>query len=334
MGSLLVSALITAALLGGVALLAAPLFRVVVGEAERLVVFRRGEVHRVVGPGPAWHVPGLEALLRVSIRPESRTLEGGSLQALNGAWMGAVLRVGYVVLQPERVAEVLRHPRVGPAVERLVETALGPAVAALPPERLIGADDRRNLGRGLKKAVNETALGWGIDITSIEVLEVRELAGPGEGDQGVWQVMLLAAGTDRLAVIQAVTRLTDLGLLEARDLVESLPAPLPLAGDAERAEACREALEAAGATIALLRVRADVAEPLPTGEVVDVVLQAAGPHVIEVIKVLRRVTGWDLGHARAVVDQTPYAIMHRVRRGDAEEVRRALETVGASVELV
>lgn len=334
MTSLLVSALITAALLGGLLLLAAPLFRVTAGEDERVVVFRGDVVHRVTGPGTVWFLPGMEALLPVSVRRQTRTVEAANLQALNGTWMAAVLRVDFVVLQPERVAEVLRHARVGAAVERIVETALATAVGAMPPDRLISEEDRRHLGRGLKKAVNETALGWGIDISAIEVTEVREVAGPGVGTQGVWQVLLLGAGDQPLEVVKAVTRLTDLGLLEARELVEALPAPLPVAGDAARAEACREALEAAGATIALRRLRDDAQEAAPTGEVVDVVLQVVGPRVIDVIKVLRRVTGWDLGHARAVVDQVPYAIMHRVRRGDAEEVRRALETVGASVELV
>lgn len=334
MGTLLLSALITASLMGGLALLLAPLFREVAAEGERIVVFRKEEVHRVDGPGTVWFLPGLESLLAISVRPQVHTMEPSNLQALNGAWMAAILRVSFVVLQPERVAEVLRHARVGAAVERLVETALEAAVGALPPERLIGEEDRRHLGRGLKKAINETALGWGVDITGIEVAEVREIAAPGVGDQGVWQVVLTAVGERKLDVVKALTQLTDLGLLEAQALVETLPTPLPVAGDAERAEACRRALEEAGAIIALRRVRPDHPDAGPPGDVVDVVLKVTGPNVIDVIKVLRRVTGWDLGHARAVVDQTPYAIMHRVRRGDAEEVSRALETVGATVELV
>jgi large subunit ribosomal protein L7/L12 len=334
MVALLVSALITLALLGGVALVALPFCRVAVGEGERLVVFRREGVHRVEGPGPCWVVPGLETWTTVSVRPQARSVEIAQLQAQTGAWMSAVLRVDFMVLQPERAADMMQATRLGPAVDQLVRTAFETAVATLPPERLIEAEDRRHLGRGLKKAINETALGWGLDITSIEVAEVREVAGPAAGAHGTWQVVLVALGDAPLEVAKALTRITDLGLLEARELVEAAPAALPLAGNAARAEACRAALEEAGATVALHLVREEApASPL-SGEVVDVVLQAAGERVVDVIKVLRRVTGWDLGHAKAVVDQAPYAIMHRVRRGDAEEVRRALETVGASVELV
>ncbi|MEB3330531.1 MAG: ribosomal protein L7/L12 [Candidatus Sericytochromatia bacterium] len=334
MAALLVSALITLALLGGVLLVALPFCRLTVGEGQRLVVFRGEEVHRVEGPGPRWVLPGLERWVTVSVRPQARTLELTQLQAQTGAWMSAVLRVDFVVLQPERAADLMQTARLGPAVDQLVRAAFETAVGTLPPERLIEAEDRRHLGRSLKKAINETALGWGLDITAIDVAEAREVAGPAAGAHGTWQVVLVSAGEAAMEVAKALTRLTDLGLLEARELVEAAPAALPLAGDAARAEACRAALEEAGATVALHLMREEApASPL-SGEVVDVVLQAAGGHIVDVIKVLRRVTGWDLGHAKAVVDQAPYAIMHRVRRGDAEEVRRALEAAGASVELV
>ncbi|MEB3223501.1 MAG: ribosomal protein L7/L12 [Candidatus Sericytochromatia bacterium] len=334
MASLLISALITLALLGGVALVALPFCRIHVGEGERLVVSRQEGVHRVRGPGTAWVLPGLEAWMTLSIRPQVQSLEVSGIQAQTGAWMSAVLRVDFVVLQPERAVELMGTTRLGPALDQLVRTAFEVAVSTLPPERLIAAEDRRHLGRGLKKAINETALGWGLDVTTVEVAEVREVAGPAAGSQGTWQVVLVATGEVPMEVARALTGITDLGLLEAKALVDAAPTALPVAGDVARAEACRAALEQAGATVALHLMREEAPAPALTGEVVDVVLQAAGPRLIEVIKVLRRVTGWDLGHAKAVVDQAPYAIMHRVRRGDAEEVRRALETVGASVELV
>lgn len=303
---------------------------------ERVAIYRGARVHRVRGPGLVLKWPLLEGLVRVDMRPRKETIELPAVQTATGAWVAATLQVGMAVLQPEKAAEVARMRHVSQAIMELVETAFREVAATLPPDRMLEAQDRAHLGRSVKKVANETALGWGIDVGSVEVTEFREIAAPAEGASRRWQVVLEAAGTAPIAVIRAVREATGLGLKDAKELVEAAPVALPGFHGVEAASKLRHQLEQAGATASFgLSAPAEAGAPVgEAGDAVDVVLRASGDRVIEVIKVLRRLTGWELAHAKAVVEQAPYAIMHRVARRDAEEVRRTLEAAGATVELV
>ena len=65
----------------------------------------------------------------------------------------------------------------------------------------------------------------------------------------------------------------------------------------------------------------------------DVVLKEIGDKKIQVIKVVRSVTGLGLKEAKAVVDESPKAVKEGVSKEEAEEVKAKLEEVGATVEL-
>ena len=64
-----------------------------------------------------------------------------------------------------------------------------------------------------------------------------------------FDVILKAAGANKVAVIKAVRGATGLGLKEAKDLVESAPAALKEKISKADADALKEKLEAAGATV-------------------------------------------------------------------------------------
>jgi large subunit ribosomal protein L7/L12 len=70
-----------------------------------------------------------------------------------------------------------------------------------------------------------------------------------EGSDEV-DVILEAAGDKKIQVIKEVRSLTSLGLKEAKDLVEAAPKPVLEKVNKETADKAREALEAAGATVA------------------------------------------------------------------------------------
>jgi large subunit ribosomal protein L7/L12 len=70
-------------------------------------------------------------------------------------------------------------------------------------------------------------------------------------EQTEFDVVLKEMGDKKLAVIKAVRALTQLGLKEAKDLVESAPSTIREAVDKETAEAAKADLEAAGATVEL-----------------------------------------------------------------------------------
>ena len=65
----------------------------------------------------------------------------------------------------------------------------------------------------------------------------------------------------------------------------------------------------------------------------DVVLKDAGASKINVIKVVRELTGLGLKEAKAAVDAAPNAIKEHVAKADAEAMKAKLEEAGATVEL-
>ncbi|MCF6179808.1 MAG: 50S ribosomal protein L7/L12 [Geopsychrobacter sp.] len=65
----------------------------------------------------------------------------------------------------------------------------------------------------------------------------------------------------------------------------------------------------------------------------DVILTSCGEKKINVIKVVRTITGLGLKEAKAVVDGAPNAVKEAVSKDEAEDIKKQLEEAGASVEL-
>ena len=65
----------------------------------------------------------------------------------------------------------------------------------------------------------------------------------------------------------------------------------------------------------------------------DVMLTGAGDKKIQVIKVVRAITGLGLKEAKDVVDSAPAAVKEGVTKDEAEKMKGELEEAGASVEL-
>ena len=65
----------------------------------------------------------------------------------------------------------------------------------------------------------------------------------------------------------------------------------------------------------------------------DVVLTAAGGQKIQVIKVVRAVTGLGLKEAKDLVDSAPKAVKEGVAQEEADQIKAQLEEAGATVEV-
>jgi large subunit ribosomal protein L7/L12 len=65
----------------------------------------------------------------------------------------------------------------------------------------------------------------------------------------------------------------------------------------------------------------------------DVVLTAAGDKKVNVIKVVRAVTGLGLKEAKGLVDGAPSPIKEGASKDEAEDIKKQLEEAGGSVEL-
>lgn len=116
--------------------------------------------------------------------------------------------------------------------------------------------------------------------------------------------------------------LKNLSLLEAAALVKELEQELGVSAAAPVAMA---AAPAAGGGAA--------AAAAPEKDEFTVMLTAAGDKKIQVIKVVRELTGLGLKEAKDLVDGAPKPVKEGVAKAEAEDVKKKIEEVGGSVEL-
>ena len=88
------------------------------------------------------------------------------------------------------------------------------------------------------------------------------------------------------------------------------------------------AVAAAGAPVA-----AGEAAPAEEKTEFEVVLSAVGDKKIQVIKVIRQITGLGLKEAKELVDSAPSTVKEATTKEDAQEIKEKLEAEGATVEL-
>lgn len=65
----------------------------------------------------------------------------------------------------------------------------------------------------------------------------------------------------------------------------------------------------------------------------DVILTGSGEKKVNVIKVVRALTGLGLKEAKAVVDDAPSAIKEGVNKAEAEDIKKQIEEAGGTVEV-
>ena len=103
-----------------------------------------------------------------------------------------------------------------------------------------------------KKAFEDT-----FDVTAAAPMMMAGPAGPAAAaeapeEKDEFDVVLEGAGDKKIQVIKVVRELvTGLGLKEAKDLVEAAPKPILEKVNKEQADAAKEKLEAAGASVSL-----------------------------------------------------------------------------------
>ncbi len=91
-------------------------------------------------------------------------------------------------------------------------------------------------------------------------------------------------------------------------------------------------VSAAAATVAVAAAPA-AAEAAAEKTEFDVVLASSGDKKIEVIKVVRVITGLGLKEAKDLVDGAPAPVKQGVSKADADKIKAELEAAGAKVEV-
>ena len=118
-----------------------------------------------------------------------------------------------------------------------------------------------------------------------------------------------------------VDELSSLSVIEAAELSKLLEEKWGVSAAAPVAAAA--AAPAAGSGEAAAEEKTDF----------DIVLSEAGSNKIAVIKEVRTITGLGLKEAKDLVEGAPKPLKQGVPKADAEEMKKALETAGAKVEL-
>lgn len=124
-------------------------------------------------------------------------------------------------------------------------------MAKLTTDEIIDALKEMNLleASELVKAIEDT---FGVSAAAPAAVVAAPAAGAAEAEEKTeFDVVLEGFGDNKIQVIKAVRELTNLGLKEAKEVVEGAPKAVLEGAKKEDAEAAKEKLEAAGAAVTL-----------------------------------------------------------------------------------
>ncbi len=121
-------------------------------------------------------------------------------------------------------------------------------------------------------------------------------------------------------IIEAISSLT---LLETAELVKALEEKFGVSAAAPMAMAAMPMPGAGGGAAAVVEEQTEF----------DAVLKSIGEKKIQVIKVVRELTGLGLKEAKDLVDGAPKPVKEKVSKQEAEQIKTKLEAEGATVEI-
>ena len=122
----------------------------------------------------------------------------------------------------------------------------------------------------------------------------------------------------KLTTAEFIEAIKELTVLELNDLVK----------------ACEEEFGvSAAAGVVVAAAGGDAAGAAEEKTEFDVELTEVGPNKVEVIKVVRELTGLGLKEAKAVVDEAPKMVKEGADKAEAEDIKAKLEAEGAKVTL-
>ncbi len=122
-------------------------------------------------------------------------------------------------------------------------------------------------------------------------------------------------------IANLVEQIGGLTLLEASELVKALEDKFGVSA------------AAAAAPVVVAGAAAAAAPAAEEKDAFDVVLASAGANKINVIKVVRELTGLGLKEAKDLVDGAPKTVKEGASKDDAEKMKKQLTDAGATVEL-
>lgn len=124
----------------------------------------------------------------------------------------------------------------------------------------------------------------------------------------------------KLSVDDLLDQIGSLTLLEAADLKKKMEDKFGVTAAAPMAMAV---MPAGGGGAAAVEEKTEF----------DVILSSVGEKKIEVLKVVREVTGLGLKEAKDLVDAAPKPVKEKIKKEEADQIKQKLEAAGAKVEI-
>src|SRR5277367_3292407 len=124
----------------------------------------------------------------------------------------------------------------------------------------------------------------------------------------------------KLSVDDLLEQIGSLTLLEAADLKKKMEETFGVTAAAPMSMAM---MPAAGGGAAAVEEKTEF----------DVILTSVGDKKIEVLKVVRELTGLGLKEAKDLVDSAPKPVKEKIKKEEAEQMKTKLEATGAKVEI-
>lgn len=149
-------------------------------------------------------------------------------------------------------------------------------------------------------------------------------------------LILIDIGRKKIEVIKLIRENTGMGLVQAKNMVETIPVMLLQNVTQAEAETAQSQLQMAGASVEIrshTAITQDVSHAEQVAGLCSVVMLKSGPKKINVIKVLREHTGLGLKETKELVEAAPVVLMQNISYDVAEQIRIRLTSAGATVEL-
>jgi len=127
----------------------------------------------------------------------------------------------------------------------------------------------------------------------------------------------------KMAIDKLIEEIKGMSVTDLAELVKALEEEFGVSAAAPVAVAAAPGAAAAGAEGGAEEEQSEF----------DVVLAAVGDKKIQVIKVVRAVTGLGLKEAKEVVDGAPKPVKEKVSKEEADDIKAQLEEAGATIEI-
>ena len=141
----------------------------VLREYERGVVFRLGRVMKQRGPGLILLVPGVDRMVRVSLRTVTLKIPAQDLITRDNVPARVTAVAYYRVIDPTK--SVIEIENVLAAVSQIAQTTLRSVLGKAELDALLS--ERERLNESLQQIIDDQTEPWGVKVTTVEIKDVE-----------------------------------------------------------------------------------------------------------------------------------------------------------------